>query len=141
MSTWMFVEDEPDLYEIISALFELWGHDVIAFETGEDAVDWLDKLTPETDDLPELALIDLRLPGDIDGVEICKHIRASEALHQMPIIIATAYVLNPAQTDQIMREAQADLLLHKPLPTAAEFHAMLDELLMRRNDDAVDRSA
>jgi CheY-like chemotaxis protein len=73
-STWMLVEDEPDLCEILSTLLELWGYDVVAFQTGEDAVGWIKEVEKweSDDDLPELALIDIRLPGEIDGIEICR---------------------------------------------------------------------
>jgi CheY-like chemotaxis protein len=131
----MFVEDEPDLYEILSVLFELWGHDIIAFQTGEDAVDWLQLVEEEgsTEDLPELALLDIRLPGEIDGIEICKQIRQNRLLANIPVILATAYRLTHKQIEQIMADTQADLLLHKPLPSAAEFHSMLDRLIAQKN--------
>jgi len=131
----MFVEDEPDLYEILSVLFELWGHDIIAFQTGEEAVDWLTQVEQDgdTEDLPELALLDIRLPGEIDGIEICKQIRQNSLLAEIPVILATAYRLTPKQIEQIMAETQADMLLHKPLPNAAEFHKMLDRLITQKN--------
>lgn len=128
---WMFVEDDPDIYEILSVLFELWGHDVIAFTTGEEALDWLQEVEQGkfTDGLPELAVIDLRLPGDIDGVEICKQLRQNQHLQKIPVIIATAFALSSKQSQEIMADTQANLLLHKPLPSAAKFHQMLNKLV------------
>ncbi len=130
-SAWMFVEDEPDLYEILSALFELWGHDVVGFQTGEDAVEWLREVERGNydDSLPELAVLDIRLPGSISGIDVCKYLRKTPQLRQIPVIMATAYHLTAAQTEAILAETQADLLLHKPLPSAARFHELLDKLL------------
>lgn len=132
-STWMLVEDEPALCEILSTLLELWGHDVIAFETGEDAVDWLQEVDQmEQEDLPELALIDIRLPGKVDGIEICKQLRSNPLLCHIPVILTTAFMLTDAQEAQIMVDTQADLLLHKPLPNAAQFHKLLDDVILRK---------
>ena len=132
--TWMLVEDEPDLYEILSTLLELWGHDVVAFETGEDAVGWLHEVVQgmHGDDLPELALIDIRLPGQFDGIEICKHIRGNRLLWHIPLILTTAFTLSDTQKAQIMADTQADLLLYKPLPNASQFHKLLDDVIARK---------
>ncbi len=42
MSTWMVVEDEPDLYDTLLALFEIWSIDGVAFTNGTDAVKWIE---------------------------------------------------------------------------------------------------
>jgi CheY-like chemotaxis protein len=134
-SAWMLVEDEPDLYEILSTLLELWGHDVVAFQNGEDAVAWLQEVEQGmyTDDaLPELGLIDIRLPGEIDGIEICKQLRQNTLLSHIPVILTTAYALTDGQKEQIIADTQADLLLHKPLPNAPQFHKLLDEVIVRK---------
>lgn len=133
-STWMFVEDEPDLYEILSALFELWGHDVIAFQTGEEAAEWLASVErgEYKDALPEFALLDIRLPGQIDGIEVCKRLRKIDKFSRIPVIMATAYRLSPAQTDDIMAQTNADLLLHKPLPSVEEFHALVEKVFIEK---------
>lgn len=134
MSTWMLVEDEPDLYEILSTLLELWGHDVVAFQNGEDAVQWIQEVEKGmySDDLPELALIDIRLPGQVDGIEICRQIRRAESLWDIPLILTTAFTLSDSQKAQILDDTQADLLLYKPLPNASQFHKLLDQVIERK---------
>ena len=68
MSTWMVVEDEPDLYDTLLALFEIWSIDGVAFTNGTDAVKWIadmDSGSAETN-IPELAILDIRLVDDDD---------------------------------------------------------------------------
>jgi CheY-like chemotaxis protein len=131
MATWLVVEDEPDLYDMVLAMYETLGIDGVAFLNGEDAVDWLDNVDAGAVgvDLPQLALLDIRLPGDIDGVQVGARIRASERLGHIPIALMTAYRLTPAQQDEALRDAGADLLLDKPLPALEEFQRLMFGLL------------
>lgn len=36
MTTWMVVENEPDIYEVILAMFEIWGIEGIGFVSDVD---------------------------------------------------------------------------------------------------------
>ena len=42
MTVWMVVEDEPDVYEMVLAMYETLGIDGVAFTTGEEAITWID---------------------------------------------------------------------------------------------------
>src|SRR5512145_1970792 len=100
MSTWMVVEDEPDLYDTLLALFEIWSIDGVAFTNGTDALKWIedvDKGSADTN-LPELALLDIRLPG-ATGPEIGKRLRESTVLSDVAIVLMTAYYLTPTQEE------------------------------------------
>ncbi|MGQ9888049.1 MAG: response regulator [Aggregatilineales bacterium] len=134
MTTWMVVEDEPDLYEMVLAMYETMGINGVAFLNGEDAVDWLDDVDAGVVDanLPQLALLDIRLPGAISGTQIGARIRASQRLGHIPIVLMTAYRLTPTQMDEALKEAGADLLIYKPLPTIDEFQRLMFDVLTRR---------
>ncbi len=133
MSTWMVVEDEPDIYEVLLAMFEVWGIEGVAFVDGIDAVAWIDdvdagRVQPE---LPELAILDIRLPT-LSGPEVGARLRASPLLKNMAVALTTAYTLSPEEEESSMELAQADLLLYKPLPNAVDFRRILEEALARR---------
>lgn len=134
MATWMVVEDEPDLYDMVLAMYETLGVDGVAFLNGEDAVNWLEDVDANAvaADLPQLALLDIRLPGAISGIQVGARIRASQRLGHIPIVLMTAYRLTPAQMDEAVSEAGADLLIYKPLPTIDEFQRLMFDVLMRR---------
>jgi CheY-like chemotaxis protein len=62
--TAFLVEDEEVVRETITQMLEHLGLKVTSFSDGESA---LDKLTRE---LPDLALVDLVLPGKSDGLQV-----------------------------------------------------------------------
>jgi CheY-like chemotaxis protein len=128
MSTWMVVEDEPDLYDTLLALFEIWSIDGVAFTNGTDAVKWIDDVDKGRADtnIPELALLDIRLPG-ASGPEIGQHLRKSLVLNDIAIVLMTAYHLTPQEEEKMIAQAQANNLLYKPLPAPPEFRAILQK--------------
>ncbi|MFZ4828896.1 MAG: response regulator [Phototrophicaceae bacterium] len=82
MSTWMVVEDEPDIYEVLLAMFGMWGIDGVAFVDGEEAIEWIEDVDcgRYQGELPELAMLDIRLPGSVSGIEIGERLRKSPIL-------------------------------------------------------------
>ena len=81
--TVLVIEDEEDIRELISYNLMRDGFTVEAVETGEAAVKAVRKTSPS------LVLLDLMLPG-VDGLEVCRQIRASEGGADIPIIMVTA---------------------------------------------------
>jgi DNA-binding NtrC family response regulator len=64
----LIVEDEEPLRRLLERRLSRKGNAVDAFETGEDALDSLEKTSYD------VALVDIRLPG-IDGIELLKRIK------------------------------------------------------------------
>ncbi len=137
MTTWMVVEDEPDLYDMVLAMYATMGVDGTSFVTGEEAIDWIE----EVDDghyhgeLPELALLDIRLPGAINGVKVSERMRESPHLKDIAIVLMTAYRLNPSEEKDVINQAGSDLLIYKPLPKLGELHTMLLDLVNKRQNN------
>jgi CheY-like chemotaxis protein len=131
MTKWMLVEDEPDIYDLLDHLYSVLGVRSMIFTTGEDAQVWLNAVDSDeiTDDLPVFALIDLRLPGDIDGIQVGERLRRSARLKNIPVVLMTAYKLSPAQEVEAVKRTRANLLLYKPLPRIAELHKMFTDLV------------
>ncbi|HEX2923080.1 MAG TPA: response regulator transcription factor, partial [Chloroflexota bacterium] len=77
----LVVEDELKLVRLVRSLLEVDGYDVITAATGEDALDIVELAKPD------LVLLDLLLPGDVDGYEVCRRIRTSS---RVPVIMLTA---------------------------------------------------
>jgi CheY-like chemotaxis protein len=134
MSTWMVVEDEPDLYDTLLALFEIWSIDGVAFTNGTDAVKWIEDVDrgEANTNLPELALLDIRLPG-VSGPEIGQRLRKSPVLNDVAIVMMTAYHLTPTEEKAVLEKSQAGTLLYKPLPSPTEFHAILQKAIETQN--------
>jgi DNA-binding response OmpR family regulator len=52
-------------------------------QSGEEALKWVNDLAPD------IILLDVMMPG-LDGFETCRHLKASEATREIPIIFMTA---------------------------------------------------
>ena len=130
----MVVEDEPDIYEVLLAMFGIWGIEGVAFVDGEEAINWIDDVDNHRfqGELPELALLDIRLPGDVQGPVVGERLRKSKILGNIAIILITAYKLSPAEEEAMKKKAGADKLLYKPLPKISELQHLLEELIAHR---------
>ncbi|MBD3162289.1 MAG: response regulator [Candidatus Eisenbacteria bacterium] len=81
--TILVVEDESDIEELIRYHLERENYRVLATGSGEEAV----KMTKR--ERPDLVLLDLMLPG-MDGLEVCRTLRADSQVRQIPIVMLTA---------------------------------------------------
>ena len=115
----LVVEDEGDLREVLAYNLTRERYRVSTARDGLTALDLVRKVRPD------LVLLDLMLP-DLDGVEVCRRIRADEALARTPIIMLTAkgeesdvvlglgvgaddYVTKPFSVKEVVARVQAVL--------------------------------
>jgi CheY-like chemotaxis protein len=90
----LLVEDDPAHAEIVRRSFEVFGiaNHLTHVGDGKSAVDYLQRTDPYTNDaeypLPELILLDLRLPR-IDGLEVLSFIKGSSGLRKIPVVVLT----------------------------------------------------
>jgi DNA-binding response OmpR family regulator len=133
LPTWMVVEDEPDIYDVLLAMFELWGIEGVAFVDGGEAISWIDAVDEGRvhGDMPELAILDIRLP-EASGPEVGNRIRKSAKLQHVAIVLITAYRLSSEEERGVIEQAGADRLMYKPLPAMPELRAILDEVVDNR---------
>ena len=81
MAELLLVEDDAAIAGPLLRALERAGHATRWVTTGGDAE------TAVFDDLPELVVLDLGLP-DIDGLDVCRHLRAVH--ERLPVIVLTA---------------------------------------------------
>lgn len=116
------VEDEEDIIELVSTHLKKANFNVEAFLK---AGDFLNSLKHK---IPDLLLLDLMLP-DMDGMEVCKHIRQTEEYSNIPIIMLTA---KGEESDKIIGlELGADDYVTKPF-SPKELTARVKAVLRRR---------
>lgn len=129
MTTWMLVEDEADLYALILAMYEMLGIGGVAFVSGEEAFDWIVDVERGQfeGELPELALIDIRLPDEIDGMDVARRLKESPVLHNIAVVMMTAYRMTPEEERQTLAYTGAVTLLYKPLPAFRDLEHILRE--------------
>ncbi len=134
----IIVEDDPDIYDTVLALLDIWNIDPIAFTNGTDAIKYIDDLDNDVNvvSVPPIALVDIRLPG-VYGHEISARMRQSPLLGNIAIVLMTAYSLSPQEERDIMATSQADLLLLKPLPEPLELRKILRDVILQRQKESV----
>jgi DNA-binding NtrC family response regulator len=87
----LVVDDEKDTVEMITALLESEGYQVLSALSGGEAMRVLEVEGPKIPELEtpvDLILLDILL-GDADGRDICLKIKENEKLKFIPIIILT----------------------------------------------------
>ncbi len=82
----LVVDDKVDSRVLVGKVLGFRGYEVIGAGTGEDAISMTQS------ELPDLVLMDVRLPGGIDGLEATRRIKAMPQLAHIPILAMTASV-------------------------------------------------
>jgi len=77
----LVVEDDPRMADLLRRGLIFEGYAVDMAHDGETA------LASARGQLPDLVLLDLMLPGDLDGIEVCRRLRAAS---DVPILMLTA---------------------------------------------------
>lgn len=77
-------EDQDAIRHMIGTLVTAAGHQVVEVSKGADAVELVLK------ESFDVLLLDLMLPGGLDGFEVCERIRADERSCSLPIFVISA---------------------------------------------------
>ncbi|GJQ24329.1 DNA-binding response regulator [Candidatus Brocadia sapporoensis] len=127
----LVVDDEQDLVKLIRYHLEKDGYRVLSAYNGEDA------LFLSRKERPELLILDLMLPG-MDGLEVCKKLKADRDLTNTAIVMLTAkgeeadittglklgaddYITKPFSPKELVARAQAVLRRTKSTSATQEY--------------------
>jgi two-component system alkaline phosphatase synthesis response regulator PhoP len=119
------VEDDRDLATTLGIALERDGYQVTRFATGREGLEGI------LDNPPDLVILDLNLP-DLDGLGVCRELRETPAVADLPIIILTARV---TESDRVLGlDLGADDYITKPF-SLRELRSRIRALLRRRSLD------
>ncbi len=102
----LLIEDNDDGREMMAMMLAAYGNQVFT------AVDGLDGLASASAHQPDVALIDIGLPG-IDGYEVARRLRTDPATRNIKLIALTGYGLEDDR--RLAMEAGFDMHLVKPV--------------------------
>lgn len=110
----LVVDDDPYILMSLEFLMKKNGYDVMVARNGNEALELVDK------QLPQLVLLDIMMP-DVDGYEICRHIKNSKKLKAIKVVFMSAksreadiqkgydlgaalYITKPFSTREMMKQ-------------------------------------
>ncbi len=101
----LVVDDDPNIVDLFSHYLVRDGYQVLAAYSGRGALEMTRA------ERPDVAVLDVLLP-DVDGIEVCRHIKQAEETRFTPVILVTGVEPNQ-RLNGLM--AGADDFLRKPL--------------------------
>jgi adenylate cyclase len=124
----LIADDNPDNVEIFRTRLASQGYEIIVAVEGEAALSLVREQTPD------LLLLDVMMPK-MDGIDVCRHVKADPSLPFMPIIMLTA----KASTQDVVTalDAGADEYLTKPVDHGALVARVKSMLRIKALNDTV----
>jgi len=127
LGTIVVVEDDTHIADLVDMYLRREGFRVIQAGTGEAGLAAIER------ERPRMAILDVGLPGGIDGMDVCQQVRSK---HSLPILMLTA---RDSELDRVLGlELGADDYVTKPF-SPRELVARVKAIL-RRSDGATGRS-
>ena len=123
----LVMEDEDNIRSFVVINLKRAGYETIEACNGQEALDRI----RENPDI-RVALLDIMMPGDMDGFEVCRRIRAGNS--QMGIIMLTARTQEMDKVTGLM--TGADDYVTKPF-SPAELTARVDALYRRSGGEPI----
>src|SRR2546425_723614 len=125
----LIIEDERALTEVLTYNLEREGYQIIVAHDGQEGLRKAQLL------LPDLILLDLMLPV-LDGLSVCRELRAGEQTRTIPILMLTA---KAEETDQVVGfSLGADDYVTKPFSVKVLVQRI--KALQRRHEATADMS-
>ena len=124
----LIADDNPDNVEIFRTRLAIHGYEILVAVDGEEALSLVSEQTPD------LLLLDVMMPK-MDGIDVCRHVKADPSLPFMPIIMLTA----KASTQDVVTalDAGADEYLTKPVDHGALVARVKSMLRIKALNDTV----
>ncbi|MDT9001714.1 response regulator [Paucibacter sp. APW11] len=102
----LIVEDQDEIRELIRVTLEFESYEIHEAGDGDTGLALAQKLKPD------LVLLDVMMPGGLDGLKVCQRIKSDAALKRTKVVMLSAK--GTAADRQAGSQAGADQYLIKP---------------------------
>jgi CheY-like chemotaxis protein len=102
----LYVEDHFNNMLLVKRIVQAEGHEFLTAADGESGFDLARTM------VPDLIFVDLRLPGEVNGLQLLLRLKAHPNLKRIPAVVLTAYGHGDAESQA--KAAGCDGFLHKP---------------------------
>lgn len=109
--TILICDDNDDVRRLVKKVLELSGYHIIEVDNG------LAALAAAEESHPDLVLMDLRLPGELNGLETTSRLKANPQTSRIPVIALTASVMDRDRRQAL--EAGCSGFIGKPIDISA----------------------
>ncbi len=121
----LIVEDNPQNMRLFEMVLRAENYTLLKATDGEEALDIAMR------ERPDLIIMDIQLPK-INGLEVTRKLKNTQAFSHIPIIAITAYAMKGDKERVI--DAGCDAYLSKPINTR-ELPEIIAEMLLQRQKD------
>lgn len=118
----LIVDDEPEIRSLVKETLMVDEFRILEAENGEAALRMI------RDESPDIVLLDVMMPGNYDGLEVCRRIKKDHLMQRTPVIFLTAVSLPQLQADQ----SQAEAIFIKPFSPMQLVDRIYDVLAANR---------
>jgi DNA-binding response OmpR family regulator len=103
----LVVDDDPDTVRLFWLILAKDGFEIMTAFDGRLALEEVREIQPD------LILLDVMMPGGLDGIEVCRQVRADPTLNEVSVIMVSAR--SDAETQTAARAAGANDYWVKPI--------------------------
>lgn len=116
----LIVEDRPEIRKLVTMAMRSRPYVVIEADSGEAGLEAV------ATKHPDLVLLDVMMPGHLDGLRVCRAIKGNPELAATPVVMISA--LAQASDLILAREVGADDYLTKPF-SLVQLMTTIDRLI------------
>jgi putative two-component system response regulator len=144
----LIVDDSSSALQYLEDILRGRGYAVFAFTRGKQALIWARENTPD------LVLLDIQMP-DMDGFEICGHLKKDRRLHDVPVIFISMkheagtkitafglgcvdYITKPFEAGEVITRVQTHLKLRRMQAVLENHNHELERIVKEKTQEITD---